>query len=1347
MPDLGSTISLNASNFAAGVAQTRAKLVELNTALIENRNKMKEVNKEAQELQKQEKALTDAMKDGGTKEQQQELEQLRTRIGQVNSELGTLRTREQEIQSDIRKTSNELKEQKNDTNNLTTATDGATAAIKKLETGLKAVLASAAGKKLYEVLIGSNAEMEQYLTSFEVMLRDARKAKDLMSELNTMAAKTPMELTDVVKNGTLLMNYGVDSDKLIETMTKLGDLAAGNAQKFERVSLAYGQMLAKGKVSGEELRQMTEAGVPLLQALADELGVTAGEMQDMVSKGKIGIPELNAAITSMTTGTGQFAGMMEKQSQKFSGMLSTLSDEAQQFGRDLGEKAFDVAKESLSELLDMIDDWRDDGTLDSIAKDLGTTVGAVAGMLKSLITLLVNCRGAVIPLVAAFLSYQAAVKGLSVIDGVKASVAALTTMLHGETIATEGATIAQESLNVAMSANPIGLVIAAVAGLSAGLIYLYSQVENAEQRFNRLNGEISELHDSTKKASEEQGKLAGVVEEYKRIIDNVTDVSARKEELIKLQETLNGLYGEEKTQIDLVNGSYEENIRLLEAENEAAKQRAINQIQSDLEEAEKKQSEATTLQAISIDFDASKITDEVNNWYKDIQDKISDDGFNLVELTGFGDDSTLTFSGNIDQVIENLDNLEKAILSSGKASTDLKDMFDAVHDGKDRFVEMKNATEDIREELVAVETGTNAVSDAENALGDSAAKASVDLEALAAAMEETDKNPDVIKERSNAVNDLVKNYGSLYDTMKDLQNGDAISYEKMQALVKIYPELANHIVVTADGYKIETGALGDLNTALGDSVLSQVEAEKAKTQAAIQGSKDRIKLFLKEMETYAKSGEYSKANQIKKAADAERSTIAELEASLSTYDTLPKYLTGSRGTKAGSSGNSGTSGNNKEASPPGLKTLMSYAKTVSAAFKEQEENGELALSTVQALIDAGYEQALAYDKATGKWKILNDETVKGAGEGEKSFEELFGAQIETAKGAENMSEVGIQALDSLKKKTGEVIDGVYGIKKAEDDLKDEEITLTSEDKNMELLSGAFKEQNENGGLSAAMIDKLKDTKYADALYVKGGKVKIDSTLIEADLESEIDQAIKDLKEKLKTADTSEIPAIEAQIKGFEELKELINDVTDGIYGEQQAIISTDAYNNVKSAADTRIKELDRELEKKKELRDLTLKAIDEEVQARKRLTEDNDIQKQIDQVTAQLKYSQLDEFSRAQLERKLKQLEAEKADLEWSRGIEDRRKEANENYSEAEKEIKEERQALSDTLASLNELMNTFADGTANLAKAMNAAVTNNNHTNNNSANFTFNNAANLTASQIVRAICDFFGVDHTGLV
>ena len=86
MPDLGSTLSLNSSNFGAGIAEARAKLTELNTALIENRNKMKEVNKEASELQKQEKALAEAMKDGGTKEQQEEMQNL-VEIGQKLKEL------------------------------------------------------------------------------------------------------------------------------------------------------------------------------------------------------------------------------------------------------------------------------------------------------------------------------------------------------------------------------------------------------------------------------------------------------------------------------------------------------------------------------------------------------------------------------------------------------------------------------------------------------------------------------------------------------------------------------------------------------------------------------------------------------------------------------------------------------------------------------------------------------------------------------------------------------------------------------------------------------------------------------------------------------------------------------------------------------------------------------------------------------------------------------------------------------------------------------------------------------------------------------------------------------------
>lgn len=1335
MPDLGSTLSLNASNFAAGIAQTRAKLVELNTALIENRQKMKEVSKEAAELQKQERELSNSMKDGGTKEQQQELQTLRDRIGQVNAELGSLRTREKEIQSDIRKTSNELEKQKGSTDDLTESTDKANDSLKKLETGLKAVLASAAGKKIFDFLIGTNAEMEQYLTSFEVMLGDMEKAKELMSDLNSMAAKTPMSLDNITAVGTQLLNYGVAADSLVSTMTQLGDLASGNAQKFERVSLAYGQMLAKGKVSGEELRQMTEAGVPLLQALADTLNVTAGEVQDLISKGKVGIPELNAAIESMTTGTGQFAGMMEKQAQTFEGMLSTLSDEAVQFGRDVGEGAFGVAKKSLSELLEMIDHWRDDGTLEEIARDAGTTVEVIANSIKTVITLLVDCRGAIIPLISAFVAYKAAVKGMSVIDGLRSSVSAFTSLIKAETVATEGATVAQEGLNVAMTANPIGLAIAAVAGLTAGIIYLSSQVENAEDRFNRLNGEIKDLRDNSKSVSEavteEQKKLSSVVTEYQKINDNVDDATEKKDKLIELQKVLNELYGEEKTQIDLVNGSYEENIRLLEAENEAAKQRAINQIQSDLEAAEKKQSDATTLQAIHIEFDADKITDEVNDWYNEIKDKISDDGFNLVELTGFGDKSTLTFSGNINQVIENLDNLEKAILASGKAGTDLKDMFDAVHDGKKQFEEMRSATEEIREEFEAVETGTNL-------LTESAGYAVDTFKELAGAFEAASPE-DLTKQTEDltkAASDLVNEYSSLYDSVNKIKEGEALNYEQIQALLKVYPTLSKYIEVTADGYSIEIGALDDLSNALDDNLQKRIEHEKQATYETLRGWEARKKIIEREIATSAQAAAndpmaraaYDAAMTKLKDADAE---IATLYAKLDTWETTPAYLASNRGksTKETKSSTSAKSDTQKAKDPAGLKTLMSYAKTATSAFKEMQENGELALSTVQALMDAGYGDAL-YQDAEGKWKLTD-------ANGE--FTKALNDQITAAQGVEGATDKEKAALETLRKSIIDITAGTYGLIQAEEKLS--ETTVGDMSSNMRTLSEAIAEQNTNGGLSADSVSSIAGTRYAKALTVVEGKITLDSSKLKAELSDEIDKAIEDLNEKLKTAEEGDIPGLKAQIQAFEDLKAVIDEVVSGLYGVEKAqekVVSDDAMSAYEKAANRRLKMIDAELAAKRKLRDETLKAIDDEVQARKRLIEDNDIQKQIDQVSAQLKYSQLDEFSRAQLERKMQSLENDKADMLWERGVEDRRAAANEEYDTAAEQLNAEKEAINNALEALNKLNDTFIDGFGNLGEIIKEAMESVKP--DSTVNINLNNADSLTAEQIIALVEQVYG-------
>lgn len=1273
MPDLGSTISLNASNFAAGVAQTRAKLIELNTALIENRNKMKEVNKEAQELQKQEKALTNAMKDGGTEEQQRELEQLRVRIGQVNAELGTLRTREQEIQGDIRKTSNELKDQKENTNQLTGATDTATAAIKKLETGLKAVLASAAGKKLYEVLIGSNAEMEQYLTSFEVMLGDARKAKDLMSELSEMAAKTPMELTDVVSSGTLLMNYGVDSGDLIDTMTKLGDLAAGNAQKFERVSLAYGQMLAKGKVSGEELRQMTEAGVPLLQALADELGVTAGEMQDMVSKGKIGIPELNAAITSMTTGTGQFAGMMEKQSQTFSGMLSTLSDEAQQFGRDLGEKAFDVAKESLSELLELIEEWRADGTLDELSEDVGETIGNIATVAKDLLKFLVDNKETVIGAAQAFIALKgamaikdAASTAIGTIQGVTKSISAM----GPAALATTAQIAGLAGVLVAVGAETV-YYIDKIAGLS-------DEVESTQRSVQRLTDRMEE---SVSANEAEMNILKTKAAEYENL-RNTQDRSASQEERLKtLAGELQGVLGDEVEVVNSLTGEY-------------------NDLSAAVENYVEQQSKKVKFTALE---DAAK---EAYQKMAEIERKMEErreesakyhESFHILDWNGAVE--TNSFINDMAAYREELAKCQKII-----------DEYNA-----------------------AVEEGAYQTAEASAAVDEATQRAAELSEELARAEERTK----TLNDLADATKNLVSEYSTLTEAYQKLQNGEALNYQQMQALISVYPDLAKHIKVTAEGYSIEVEALAGLNDALMDGANAQIEAENAKTRAAIEGARERIKLYEKEAEAagmYEHDGQ--KVLAIGRKISEEAAYIEQLEAQLAVNKSLPQYFQSNQG--KGSSSSSGSSSGRasstpKEKEPPGLKSLMSYAKTTSAAFKEMNDNGELALTTVQALIDAGYGDALYKDGE--KWKLS-----------EKVFEEAWNTQIDAAKGVEGTTEVQRKALESFRGELSKVTAGLYETAKAEKELKSASAGDTAG--SMKTLTAAVIEQKEDGGLSADTVSKLSGTRYAEALTVGvDAQITLDTSKLETILSDEIEDAIKQLESELATAtDPDKIGGLKAQIQAFKNLKAVIGEVTEGLYGVEKAeekLVSDAALKASEDMANRRLKQIDAELKAKQKLRDETLKAIDDEVQARKRLTEDNDIQRQIDQAMAQLKYSQLDEFSQAQLQRKIQSLQNDKADMLWERGIEDRRAAANEEYNTSAEQLNNEKENINNALEVLRSLNDTVDTGLTDLGETIKAAMEAVKP--DSTVNLTMNNVDKMTADQLLKMITDLFG--STGAV
>lgn len=505
----------------------RKELIDLNKSFAENKAKMKETSDEMKAMEKEQKSLDAAIKSGtATAEQKTRYKDLSSKIEEARLKMAQFKTVEQDLKSKTSAATSELKKMNTGMRDTKSSTDTAKNSLSGLATSLKALAMGYTGKKLYDWLIGSNADMEQYITSFTVMLGSAEKAQSMIQSMTNFAAKTPLELTDVVSTGQLLMNYGVSAENLIPTMQKLGDLAGGNADKLNRVALAYGQMLAKGKVSGEELRQMTEAGVPLLQTLADTMGKTTAEVQELTSKGSVGISDLNNAITSLTTGSGKFAGMMEQQSQTMNGMLSTMKDNFDQFGRDVGEGAFQEVKGALQEVMDMIQKASEDGTIDKIASDAGNLLSGTLKILLALIKAGYDCKEIILISVLAVKTYDAAIY-------------LHTNHINLLAIKTNFLTIKQKALNLAMSANPAAILAAAIAAWALAVGNAIYQVVTYKSEMDKLNQTMQEADEEAKNQT---ASLRLQYERYEELREKVNRTAEEENELkyvaSELQKTL-----------------------------------------------------------------------------------------------------------------------------------------------------------------------------------------------------------------------------------------------------------------------------------------------------------------------------------------------------------------------------------------------------------------------------------------------------------------------------------------------------------------------------------------------------------------------------------------------------------------------------------------------------------------------------------------------------------------------------------------------------------------------------------------------------------------------------------------
>ncbi len=335
------------------------------------------------------------------------------------------------------------------------------------------------------------------------MLGSAERAQSLLSDLQNFAAKTPFEFNDVAAATQKFLAFGFTAEQVIPTLTAVGDAAAGvglGKEGVDRVTLALGQMAAKAKVQSDEMLQLTEAGIPAWQMLADKIGVSVPQAMDMVSKGAV---DAQTGLQALVGGMEEkFGGMMEQQSSTITGTWSNMMDGLSQTAIAVGQQISDAFNlpDIFSSLGDSLQQFaalvKKQGIGEALSKMIPPEVQAAAAALgTTLLTLTIpalesyiaTAKLAAVPLVGslipalnnaktAFMTMPTGMAGVkAAMETMKARAIATGTAFTGfgsriKGLITSLPAIAARVATLAVAFGPVGIVITAVGVAIAAFI-------------------------------------------------------------------------------------------------------------------------------------------------------------------------------------------------------------------------------------------------------------------------------------------------------------------------------------------------------------------------------------------------------------------------------------------------------------------------------------------------------------------------------------------------------------------------------------------------------------------------------------------------------------------------------------------------------------------------------------------------------------------------------------------------------------------------------------------------------------------------------------------------------------
>jgi hypothetical protein len=238
---------------------------------------------------------------------------------------------------------------------------------------------------LAETALDTTRRYEEQLVSFGVLTGSQPRGTALVGSLQKLAVETPFKSSELLDQAKLLLSYGVAVDDVRDTLSRLGDVASGTGVTLDRLGLAYGQVIAKGRLQGSELRQFTEAGVGVgdFQSAYNEStgkNVGVGDFLGLMEQGQISAAVVEKAFQKMTSAGGRFFGLMEARAQTVSGRIQALTESIELLTQRVGTSFF--KNTGLGQFLDKLGkDIRglDTGKLDGFFRGLDRTVGPFVG--------------------------------------------------------------------------------------------------------------------------------------------------------------------------------------------------------------------------------------------------------------------------------------------------------------------------------------------------------------------------------------------------------------------------------------------------------------------------------------------------------------------------------------------------------------------------------------------------------------------------------------------------------------------------------------------------------------------------------------------------------------------------------------------------------------------------------------------------------------------------------------------------------------------------------------------------------------------------------------------------------